>query len=73
MPFLKFLNLSENDFSEVDVNQIKPYELHNVRSLVLNNTLIPWPAVDLLLGMYYSISLFDELLNELIYLFICIF
>lgn len=49
MPYLRFLNLSENDFSEVNVEQIKPHELHNVRSLVLNNTSIPWSAVKLLL------------------------
>lgn len=49
MPFLKFLNLSENDLSKVDVGQIKAYELPNIRSLVLNNTLISWNAVSNLL------------------------
>ena len=49
MPYLRFLNLSENDFSEVNVDQIKAHELPYVRSLVLNNTSIPWNAINLLL------------------------
>lgn len=49
MPYLRFLNLSENDFSEVNTDQVQAYELHNVRSLVLNNTSIPWNAITLLL------------------------
>jgi len=49
MPFLKFLNLSENDFSKVNVDEVKAHELHNVKHLVLNNTSIPWQAIDLLL------------------------
>lgn len=49
MPFLKFLNLSENDLSKVEIDQVNAVQLPSVRSLVLNNTGISWKAVALLL------------------------
>ncbi|KAI2808966.1 hypothetical protein BLOT_000107 [Blomia tropicalis] len=59
MPNLRFVNLSENDLSKCkystesfDTNQ---HQLDKIKSLVLNNTHIPWPAVQLLLNMMPSI------------------
>ena len=49
MPFLKFLNLSENDFSKVDVNKIEAHELNNIKSLGNFNLL----TVDLF-DLYFS-------------------
>ncbi|XP_015788056.1 tubulin-specific chaperone cofactor E-like protein [Tetranychus urticae] len=49
MPNLRFLNLSENDLSDCKINPHEPCELINMRSLVLNNTSVPFAAVQLLL------------------------
>jgi Leucine-rich repeat (LRR) protein len=56
MPFLKFLNLSENDLSEAKVDQIESATLCSVRSLVLNNTRVSWQAVTLLLDCLPSLQ-----------------
>lgn len=59
MPNLRFVNLSENDLSQCSysVESIDPAEhrLENIKSLVLNNTHIPWQAVQLLLNLMPSV------------------
>lgn len=60
MPNLRFVNLSENDLSKcnysADSFDTAQHRLENIKSLVLNNTRIPWPAVQLLLNLMPSIE-----------------
>ena len=49
MPSLRFINLSENDLSNCNIENIEKQRLDNIKSLVLNNTRIPWRAVQTLL------------------------
>ena len=54
MPNLRFLNLSQNDFSQVTTvvfqdQEEKTRRLLSVKSLVLNNTHVPWSAISHLL------------------------
>lgn len=49
MPSLRFINLSENDLSNCSIDNIEKQKLENIKSLVLNNTRIPWRAVQTLL------------------------
>jgi hypothetical protein len=57
MPNLRFLNLSQNDFSGVtgfDVEKLMDmnscdHKLESMKSLVLNNTRVPWVAINHLL------------------------
>lgn len=59
MPNLRFLNLSENDFSALTTNHHRAADcsqsqngsksLLELKSLVLNNTRVPWPVVGRLL------------------------
>lgn len=60
MPNLRFINLSENDLSKCTYSadsfaNVDAHRLENIKSLVLNNTHIPWPAVQLLLNLMPSI------------------
>lgn len=59
MPNLRFINLSENDFSKCtydpDGFEANKQRLEKIQSLVLNNTHIPWEAVQLLLNLMPSI------------------
>lgn len=64
MPFLKFLNLSENDLSNVQIDRIEPVALQSVRSLVLNNTGITWQTVTLLLDHLPSLQDLHLSLND---------
>ena len=49
IPNLRFLNLSENDFRNVNTKGLKPIKLKQMESLVLNNCGVPFSAVRLLL------------------------
>lgn len=54
MPCLRFLNLSQNDFSAVSSSDVEKLntesrQLESMKSLVLNNTRVPWVAVNHLL------------------------
>ena len=59
MPNLRFVNLSENDLSNCtytsDCIESDKKELKKIKSLVLNNTHIPWEAVELLLSLMPSV------------------
>lgn len=60
MPNLRFINLSENDLSKCTYSansfeNLEAHRLENIKSLVLNNTHIPWPAVQLLLNLMPNI------------------
>lgn len=60
MPNLRFVNLSENDLSNctatVKMYQSNKQRLEKIKSLVLNNTHIPWEAVQVLLSLMPSIA-----------------
>lgn len=68
MPNLKFVNLSENDLSNctptVKVYQSNKQRLEKIKSLVLNNTHIPWEAVQVLLNLMPSIADLHLSLND---------
>lgn len=64
MPFLKFLNLSENDLSAVDVTKINPVQLQSVKSLVLNNTGVRWRTVALMLDQLPALQELHLSLNN---------
>ncbi|KAH7639983.1 hypothetical protein HUG17_4016 [Dermatophagoides farinae] len=62
MPNLRFINLSENDLSKCNRysskfigSSINRQKLEKIKSLVLNNTHIPWSGVELLLNIMPSI------------------
>lgn len=62
MPNLRFVNLSENDLSKCNrysskstMGSINRQKLEKIKSLVLNNTHIPWSGVELLLNTMPSI------------------
>ncbi|KAH9422640.1 hypothetical protein DERP_003317 [Dermatophagoides pteronyssinus] len=61
MPNLRFVNLSENDLSKCNrysskfIGSINRQKLEKIKSLVLNNTHIPWSGVELLLNIMPSI------------------
>ncbi|CAG2174251.1 unnamed protein product [Oppiella nova] len=49
MPNLRFINLSENDLSDCNIESLDNHRFDNIKSLVLNNTRIPWNALHILL------------------------
>ena len=49
MPSLRFINLSENDLSNCNIENIEEHRLDHIKSLVLNNTRVPWRALQTLL------------------------
>ncbi|CAG2100743.1 unnamed protein product [Medioppia subpectinata] len=49
MPNLRFINLSENDLSKCNIESLDEHRFENIKSLVLNNTRIPWYALNILL------------------------
>ncbi|KPM06570.1 hypothetical protein QR98_0050470, partial [Sarcoptes scabiei] len=57
MPNLRFVNLSQNDLSKCNrysskcIGSINRQKLEKIKSLVLNNTHIPWSGVELLLNI----------------------
>lgn len=60
MPNLRFVNLSENDLSNCTqsldcLESNEQHRLEKIKSLVLNNTHIPWQAVELLLSLMPSV------------------
>ena len=56
MPSLRFINLSENDLSKCNIENIEKHKLDNIKSLVLNNTRIPWRGVQALLDSMPAID-----------------
>ena len=64
MPNLRFLNLSENDYSKLDENSLKPIQLENMKSLVLNNTGVPFIIVQFLLNSFPNLSHLHLSLNN---------
>lgn len=59
MPNLRFINLSENDLSKCNfIETLGKHSLDNIKSLVLNNTRIPWFALHVLLD---SMPCIDDL------------
>ncbi len=59
MPNLRFINLSENDLSECNnIENLENHRIENIKSLVLNNTRIPWFALHTLLD---SMPCIDDL------------
>ena len=52
MPNLRFINLSENDLSKCSIDPLEKHNKHkitSIKSLVLNNTKVPWYAVHAML------------------------
>lgn len=64
MPNLRFLNLSENDYSKLNENSFKPIQLENMNSLVLNNTGVPFIIVQLLLDSFPNLNNLHLSLNN---------
>jgi hypothetical protein len=59
MPNLRFINLSENDLSKCNnIENLENHRIENIKSLVLNNTRIPWFALHTLLD---SMPCIDDL------------
>lgn len=56
MPNLRFINLSENDLSNCKIESLEEHRLQNIKSLVLNNTRIPWNALHTLLDAMPAID-----------------
>ncbi|XP_054161334.1 tubulin-specific chaperone cofactor E-like protein [Oppia nitens] len=64
MPNLRFINLSENNLTKCNIESLGKHRFENIRSLVLNNTRIPWYALRILLDSMPSVDDLHLSLND---------